>query len=95
MQLSLAQKYCGLEAWRAKLQTIATAAGLEEDLLDLNTALPLRGGQTVIFQIGQEAIVKIYTKDLQARPQQPSKLNTSAESKSCRCFSGRKSASRY
>ena len=66
MQLSLAQQYCGLDAWHAKLTAIAAAAGFEMSLPDLKAALPMRGGQTVIFKIGQEAIVKVYTKDLQA-----------------------------
>lgn len=64
VQISLAQKYCELELWHAKLVAIAAAAGLDLTL-QLRDALPLRGGQTVVFKLGQSAILKVYAKETQ------------------------------
>ena len=62
--MQLAERYCSVERWRTKLDKVTAACGLES-LACRRDALPVRGGQTVIFRIQEEAIVKFYAKDAQ------------------------------
>ena len=64
VQMSFAMEYCDLDQWHEKLSEVLAACHLE-GLPDRRDALPLRGGQTVVFKIREEAIVKFYSKDLQ------------------------------
>ena len=55
-----------MDIWHQKLNAIAAVCGFES-LPDLKAAFPIRGGQTVILKIREDAIVKVYAKDLQVQ----------------------------